>query len=183
MELLRWILTPLVRLFLRIRYRITVLNIGELKNSGRPVMIISNHNALIDSVIYKCVLPLDFHICGARPVYFSTARKRFLMALARTIRVTTEEQFLEDCTSLLRRKQNILVYPEMSKSARMKSFVDWGAKVARLSGVNVIPVRITGTDEKDQRTIRINIGRPVDYSACSHVEEINDLFFSEIKSL
>jgi len=111
-----------------------------------PAIVISNHPAFIDSVYFICSMRRRFVVCGAQPKYFSSRRKRMLMGLANIIKVESEEQFLEDCLTLLDKKEILLIYPEMGRNKEaLGEFKDWAAKVALSSKSSVTPCYMYGT--------------------------------------
>lgn len=183
MNFLRFILLRLLRLYVRFKFNIKVNNLALIPAAQRPLLFISNHPSLMDTLIYKCVLKQEFYVCGAKEKYFSTAGKRFIMKLARIIKVTKEDKFLEDCKMLLNRKYHILIYPEMGRFPEMSQFISWGAKVAQASGATVIPMRISGTASKPVKNIEINIGRAFSSPAGMDSSALNEIFFTKIKEL
>ena len=59
--LLDKIIALLVKFALRIRYRITVRGLGEIKSRGNNgILFLSNHPALIDPIIMLSILHKDF---------------------------------------------------------------------------------------------------------------------------
>ncbi len=128
-----------------------------------PAILACNHAHTWDSVYVICATRRRLTVCGARPVYFSTARKRALMGLLRVIEVAERDRYLNDCAALLARGESLLVYPEMCRNpGGMGSFRDWAAEVALASGHPVVPLYIRGTTEgHDPQQIRLHYGRPL----------------------
>jgi 1-acyl-sn-glycerol-3-phosphate acyltransferase len=183
MNLLRFILLQLTRLYIKCKYRIKMQNPQLIPRNRKPLLFISNHPSLLDTVIYKCALKQDFYVCGAKENYFSTASKRWIMKLARIIKVTGEENFLRDCSDLLSRRRHILIYPEMGRRPELGSFLNWGARVAKQSGVTVVPMRIYGTTSTPVRDIEIRVGEAFTSPENMDYTELNELFFKKIKDL
>jgi 1-acyl-sn-glycerol-3-phosphate acyltransferase len=183
MKFARSILLLFVKIYIRLKYSISVKNKGVLRQLQAPLIFISNHPSLLDSVIYKCVLGRPFFICGAKEKYFSSRRKRILMKLGRVIKVTSEEMFVKDCMDLIRDRKNILVYPEMGRYRNMEKFVNWCAKVAIHANATVIPLKIAGTEKESIRNIEVRIGEAINSQECCSSDELNELFYNKIKSL
>lgn len=183
MNFLRFILLRFVRLYVRIKYRVKVNDLRLVPSDQHPLLFISNHPSLLDTLIYKSVLKEDFYVCGAKEKYFSTSGRRLIMKLARVIKVTSEDKFLKDCSELLYRQQHILIYPEMGRSREMSSFINWGARVAQQSGVTVVPMRIYGTAASPVKEIEIKVGEAFNSPPNMDSNELNELFYKKIKEL
>lgn len=124
-----------------------------------PAIVISNHAAFIDSVLFICAMRRRFVVCGAKPNYFSSRMKRTLMGLANILKVENEEQFLADCNTLLNKNEIVLIYPEMGRNKEaMGAFKDWAAKVALSSNSPVIPCYVYGTTAGEQGRRKIIAG-------------------------
>jgi 1-acyl-sn-glycerol-3-phosphate acyltransferase len=182
MPFLRIVLPLFIRLYIYSRYRIEVHNRDALSDLPRPVIFVSNHNHVIDSLIYKCILGSKFYVCGAAETYFSSPMKRFIMQLGRVIKFSSGEKFLSECLSLLSRGKCVLLYPEMSTRKEMKKFEIHGARVAFHSKVPIVPMRIRGTEQKN-RIVNIYFGQPIVNHGCESEEQLNLLLFTSIKSL
>ncbi len=136
---------------------------GEaLRTAPAPFVIVCNHAALLDSILVICAARRRLAICGAKPVYFSTAARRAAMRLLRVVRVESREGFVRDCGALLARPEPILVYPEMGRNPDgLGPFREWAAQVVLDSGVAVIPCYIRGTTAgHDRRRLRLVVGEP-----------------------
>jgi len=183
MSFIRSIILILTKIYVRMKYRVSIKNKRALQHLRTPLIFISNHPSLLDSVIYKCILGRRFFICGAKEKYFSSPLSRLVMQLGRVVKVTSEEKFVEDCTALIHHKENILIYPEMGRSIQMQKFVNWCAKVAIHTNATVIPLKIAGTEKASARDIEIRIGEAIDGRQYRSCDELNELFFNKIKSL
>jgi len=133
---------------------------GKKKFPGiGPAILIANHAAFIDSVYFICAMRRRFVVCGAKSKYFSSRKKRMLMALANIIRVESEDQYLADCKSLLDKNEILLIYPEMGRNKEeMGEFKDWAAKVALANNCPLTPCYIYGTTEGEEGSKKIIVG-------------------------
>lgn len=162
MLFLRFIFKAYLRLKYERKYNVTIKNQSVLDQVSNPVIFISNHPSLKDTVFYKLYLAKEFYICGAQEKYFSTARKRFKMKLGKITKVTTLEEFMSDCSRLIQ-SNHLLIYPQMSRNKEITGFKDWCARVAIANDATVIPMRIRGTEEgaSPGREIEISIGEAI----------------------
>ncbi len=93
---IRNILKLFVKYYLHVfaGYRITGKE--NLPKKG-PAIVMSNHAAFVDSLYFICSIPSRFVICGAKPKYFNSVKKRILLGIANILKVETREQFEADC--------------------------------------------------------------------------------------
>lgn len=181
MSMLRWLLTPPLRWYLRRKYRVRVH--GYAPRGREPLIFISNHPHIMDTVLYKCFLSREVFVCGARPRYFSNAWKRFLMRLGKVRKVTTEAAYLADCQQLLAQGHRLLIYPELGRHKALGPFRDWAAKVALVAGVPVVPLSIRSTAEARHDGIEIRIGTPVDPNGFAGPSDLTAHFRTQIEAL
>lgn len=151
-----------IRLILRYYFILfkgfSVIGKKNLPKKG-PAILISNHAAFIDSVYFICAMRRRFVVCGAQPKYFSSGKKRLLMGLANIIKVESQAQFLADCSSLLDKKEILLIYPEMGRNKEaMGEFEDWAAKAALSGRSPVIPCYLYGTTIGENGRCRLIAG-------------------------
>ncbi|MFC2091054.1 lysophospholipid acyltransferase family protein [Bacteroidota bacterium] len=138
-----------------------VIDKKNLPEKG-PAIVISNHAAFIDSVFFICSIRRRFVVCGAKPNYFSSRRKRALMGLANILKVESEEQFLADCKTLLDKKEILLIYPEMGRNKeKMGAFKDWAARVAISSKSSVTPCYLYGTTVGEKGMSKLLVGEAI----------------------
>jgi 1-acyl-sn-glycerol-3-phosphate acyltransferase len=78
--LVRRLLRPLLRVALFAR-GFRALGAARLPRKRRALILIANHAAWVDSVLFIAAVRPRFTVCGAKPRYFETAPRRMLMAL------------------------------------------------------------------------------------------------------
>lgn len=118
----------------------------RLPRRRRPMILVANHAAWIDSVYMILAVRPRLAICGAKPPYFATAPRRLLMAIANILPVDGHDRFLEDCGRLLAAGEVLLIYPEMGRNpAGMGEFRTWAAEVALASAAPILPCYLQGT--------------------------------------
>lgn len=154
----------------------------HLPEKRKPCIIICNHAALVDSVYIICAVKPRFTICGARPNYFSTTIKRFVLRLGNVIKVENRQQFLDDCEALLKAGEVILIYPEMGRNPRgLSEFKQWAAEVALANRVPVIPCYLYGTSDGHEGKKRFFVGRAINPEG--NPETLTRTFYDEIENL
>ena len=159
--LLRLILKWLMKLFLHLKGFKTV-NGAKLPTTQQSYIVIANHAAFIDSIYMICSLKPRLTICGAKPKYFSTPFKRFIMRLGGIIKVDTPAQLIKDCVAFLANNQVILIYPEMGRNkAELGKFKTYAAEVSNKSSIPVIPCYIYSTTVGQSGAPRVIVGDPI----------------------
>jgi 1-acyl-sn-glycerol-3-phosphate acyltransferase len=154
--LLKLLLLPLLGWKLRFR----VVGGERLPRARRSLILACNHAALIDTVLLILAVRPRFTVCGAKPPYFRTAGRRFLMAVANILRVEDQATFLDDCRRLLRDGEILLIYPEMGRNPDgLGDFSDWAAEVALASGAPLLPCYLFGTTRGQEGGVRLFVGR------------------------
>ncbi len=139
---LKRLLAPPVRLLRGFR----VEGSDRLPARRRPLILVANHAAFIDSVYLILAVGPRFTICGAKPRLFKNAALRSVMAVGNILRVESHEQFLRDTRALLSAGEMLLVYPEMGRNPDgMEKFETWAAEVALASGAPLLPCYLFGT--------------------------------------
>ncbi|WYD81627.1 MAG: AMP-binding protein [Candidatus Electrothrix gigas] len=151
-------------LLLRIRYRVTVTGLKELKKStkkdDRPLVFLPNHQALIDPVI---VMSLLYNSFAPRPLVDEKQSKhwlaKYLMEMVQAILIpdlhvsshhAKEQVFagIEELVASLKRGENVLMYPagHISRGNREVIGANTGA-IAVVHGApeaRVVLIRIRG---------------------------------------
>lgn len=181
MKAIRILLTPIVRLYLRSKYEVT-LN-GTFTPQKGPCIYISNHPALLDTLFHKCFVHRELTVCGAKPVYFSSPKKRLLMRLGKIIQVTDEQQYLSDCQALLQAGEQLLIYPEMGRNYPMGAFKDWAAKVALKANCPIIPLHIRGTERSTPASITLGMGTTITPTDFRDAAALTQHFHTQIRAL
>jgi 1-acyl-sn-glycerol-3-phosphate acyltransferase len=134
---------------------------ARLPAGRRPLILVCNHAAWVDSVYLILALRPRFTICGAKPRYFATAPRRALMAILNILPVDPEgrEAFLADCRDLLAAGEILLIYPEMGRNpAGLGEFRTWAAEVALASGAPLLPCYLHGTTRGHLGPPRLIVG-------------------------
>ena len=159
--LLRRILSvPLKWIFWIQGFRVT--GRSHLPRRRSAAVVICNHAAFVDSIYLIIAIRPRFAICGARPKYFVKRATRFLLRTANILKVENEDQFKEDCLSLLRAGEIILIYPEMGRNpGGMGRFRVWAAEIALEADVPVIPCYLYGTTDGQTPPKRLIVGEPI----------------------
>ena len=156
-----------LRLFLKpvahVGFGYRVEHSENLPRKRRPLIVACNHPARIDSVLAILAIRPRFTICGARPAYFATAPRRFLMALANILEVESRDQFLCDCGELLTAGETLLVYPEGKRNPEdLGEFREWAAELALRHDVPILPCHLHGTARGHRGRRRLIVGREIE---------------------
>jgi len=132
---------------------------ARLPSRRRPLILVSNHAAFIDSVYFILAVRPRFAVCGAKPRLFATAPRRLLMAIANILRVEDHDRFLADCGALLAAGEVLLIYPEMGRNpAGMGELKTWAAEVAIENRVPILPCYLYGTTRGHAGPPRLRVG-------------------------
>jgi len=155
--LLRSVLKCALKPILFRNRRCRVVGQQNLPRTREPLVIVSNHPALIDSVYYICALRPRFMVCGAKPKYFSTSFRRIWMGIGNILKVENRDQFIHDCRRLLHQGETLLIYPEMGRTPHgLGPFKSWAVEIALESKTSILPCHISGTtDRRAKKTIRV----------------------------
>ena len=157
-RVLKLLLTPPVRLVMGFR----VEGPGRLPGRRRPLVVVANHAAFVDSVYLILALAPRFTVCGAKPRLFRNTGLRLLMAVANILRVESREQFLRDTGALLAAGETILVYPEMGRNpGGLGRFETWAAEAALASGAPLLPCYLYGTTRGHRGPPRLFVGEEI----------------------
>jgi 1-acyl-sn-glycerol-3-phosphate acyltransferase len=138
---------------------------ARLPARRRPLILVSNHAAFIDSVYFILAVRPRFAVCGARPRFFSTAPRRALMAIANILPVRDHDCFLADCGALLAAGEVLLIYPEMGRNpAGLGEFQTWAAEVALANRAPILPCYLLGTTRGHTGPPRLIVGEELEPS-------------------
>lgn len=161
---LRGVLKQLLRPIFRLR-GFSVVGPARLPNRRCSRIVVANHAAFIDTVYFILAMPVRFTVCGAHPRLFRNVRLRALMSLANILKVESREQFLDDCTTLLRSGEVLLIYPEMGRCPDgLGELRTWAAEVALAHGAEVQPCYLYGTTRGHRGPVQLRVGQPLDLS-------------------
>jgi len=155
-RLLKLVLRPAVLLGKGLRVR----GAHRLPRRRRPLILVSNHAAFIDSIYIILSVAPRFTICGAKPRLFRTPTRRALMALANILKVDDHGQYLHDCKTLLEAGEILLIYPEMGRFAhRLGPFKTWAAEVALANDTPLQPCYLYGTTRGHRGAPQLIVGQ------------------------
>ena len=142
---------------------------------GKGHLFIANHPTLLDIVILISVLPKVTCIVKKgvwdNPVMMASVRSAGYICNNGT------EQLLEECINLLKKGENLIVFPEGSRSVegRPGKFQRGFANIALKSKKNITPIYVSSDDvsltkshrwydipQTGRNTIRVNIDQDID---------------------
>ncbi len=156
---IRRLLKLLLALPARAKWGLDVDHGERLPRTREPLILACNHAALLDTVFLILALRPRFTVCGAKPSYFRTTARRFLMAVANILRVDDKEVFLADCRRLLLAGEIVLIYPEMGRNPEgLGAFQTWAAEVSLDNGVPLLPCYLHGTTRGHSGGVRLRVG-------------------------
>jgi 1-acyl-sn-glycerol-3-phosphate acyltransferase len=126
----------------------------RLPQRREPLVITCNHAAFTDTVFLALAVRPRFVVCGAKPRLFRDRRRRAVMAVGNVLRVDDHDQYLADCTALLRSGE-----AEMGRNPDgMGTFSTWPAEVALAAGVDLLPCHLHGTTRGDVGSHLLSVG-------------------------
>lgn len=161
--LLRRVLKLALHLPVRLVKGFQVEGAQRLPQRRRPLILVANHAAFIDSIYVILAVSPRFTICGAKPRLFKNPTRRKLMALANILKVEEHSQYLRDCTTLLAAGEILLIYPEMGRFPDgLGPFKKWAAEVALASGAPLLPCYIYGTTEGQEGAPKLFVGEEIE---------------------
>lgn len=159
---LRALLKALLLFPVRWRFRFRVVGGERLPRQRRPLILACNHASRLDTVFLILAVAPRFTVCGAKPHYFRTAERRFLLGIANILRVEGRADFLADCAGLLRAGEILLIYPEMGRNPeRLGEFSTWAAEVALESGAPLLPCYLFGTTRHHEGGVKLFVGSEI----------------------
>lgn len=163
MLVLRGLLRTLLAIYFYGIRHFKVCSSEKLPGKRQALILCCNHAALIDSIYIILAVKPRLTICGAKPRYFSTPFRRFLMRLANIIKVESRAGFLQDCGRLLQQAEIILIYPEMGRNPEgLGEFKTWAAEVALQNNVPILPCYLYGTTHGHSGPPRLIVGARIE---------------------
>jgi len=154
----RAVLRAIIKVSLGAGGRLKVRRGSGLPRQARPLIVVSNHPSLMDTVYYSCALTPPVTVCGAKPRYFSSVASRTLMRLGNVMRVEGHAQYVADCTRLLEQGRILLTFPEMGRQPQgVGPFSAWTAEVALRTAVPILPCHIRHAAGKTRQAV-ITVG-------------------------
>ena len=117
---------------------------------GAPYIFVCNHRSASDAYL-MCVLPNELiQIVNVWPFKIPVIGPFAKAAGYLSIKQMEHEDFIARCRELLAQGVSIVFFPEGTRSAsrRMGSFHGAFARLAQISGAPIVPVCISGTEDK-----------------------------------
>lgn len=140
------IVMGLIRIILKILYRVKLEGIENLNKIQGPAIIISNHQSLIDAVLLGAFLPNRFVF----PIDIETTQvwwiKPFLF-LAKTIPIDPSHPFsLKELIKCVEKENRIIIFPEgrITVTGSIMKIYDGPSYVALKTGAEILPIYIQG---------------------------------------
>ena len=132
--------------FLQIFYRVEVTGLKNLREAGDRVLIVANHQSLLDPALIAAFAPDDLTFAVDTHVAQSRIFKHF-MSLARTVPIDpTNPLSTRTLIDAVKAGEKVVIFPEgriTVTGALMKIFEGPGM-VADKAGAKIVPVRIDG---------------------------------------
>ena len=167
--------------WLRIWNRPETEGLEHIPPEGKPALMVSNHQAVMDSFYFPLVCPRQL-VHPAKKEYFTSpgfsgAVQKFFMTAVGQVPIDRESK--DAGANLLKVTQEVFdngdlfcIYPEGTRSpdGRIYKGKTGMARIAMESGVPCIPVGMIGTREANPigswiprpKKVRVKIGKPVD---------------------
>ena len=155
-----------------------------LRSARGPMIVVSNHASRSDSFFFVHAATRRLAICGARPAWFSSPLRRWLMRWLGVRRVDGRAPFLDDCEALLAEGRLLLLYPEMKTNRDgMGAFSTWAAELALRSGAPVLPCCIHGTGRNQTGRVHLVVGEARSYGPPQTPGSLTEALRAEIVAL
>ena len=164
-------------------------------------ILVSNHQSHLDWIAsaYPCI-PRRFTYIGQVDKYtgFQGFGRNILYFIAGVIPINRKDNIskkfaLEKAVKVLKRGDIVIIYPEgtRSRTGEIQKGKSGAAKIHLRSGVPILPMAIKGTfgllppggKLKIRRTVKINIGQPLDFEEERKMAKILDCNSEEYRSL
>jgi 1-acyl-sn-glycerol-3-phosphate acyltransferase len=148
-------------------YRIEVVG-GERIPSGGGAILVANHESIWDPFVLGVATEREIHYLAKAELF----RNRALAAALRSLNAFPVERGGGDMAAIseaarrLERGELLGIFPQgTSKPERQNGWHRGAARLALVTGVPVVPVRLTGTRPLPLPTrIRIAVGEPIQVS-------------------
>ena len=141
---------PVVRLFFRIifssMYRVRVRGLEHIQNAGGGVMVISNHQSLIDGLLLAVYLPGMYSFVVNRFMAGRWWARLFLCLVDTHVTDTNSPMAIKRLVEIVKQGGRLVVFPEgriTTTGAMMKTY-DGPGLIADKGRATVIPARIEG---------------------------------------
>lgn len=118
---------------------------AEHLRRARGCLVLANHPTLIDVVVLISLL--DSADCVVKSALWDSVFLGGVLRAARYIRNDDSERLVEDCTASLRRGENLVIFPEGTRSVpgRPYTFLRGAAHIALASECAILPVLLRCT--------------------------------------
>ena len=201
---LKYWLTFIVNIYLKIYHRVRVINPENIPKSGSGV-IASNHLSHLDGIIIKSITAFytrrKINFLAAEDVYNKNFLFRFLCDLGNCIpvkRATSDRVALLKVIKLLKKENLCGLFPEGQRSRDGKiGQAKLGVAIMALkSGSPIVPLAIKGTFEAFPRktkfikpaTVILKFGTPLQYAvekkpSKERINEVRDEIMNRIQKL
>ncbi|MDA9101300.1 1-acyl-sn-glycerol-3-phosphate acyltransferase [Omnitrophica bacterium] len=157
---------------------------------GKHYVIVGNHQSMLDIMVVLAALPCHFKFMAKRELY-SVPFIGWHMALAGYIGLDRQSKHsgraaVVKAKEWLDKGVSVLLFPEGTRSLDLKihAFKIGAFKLARESGLEILPVVIDGTGSavpkkslilRRNSELRVSVGKPV------HAEDISDESLSRLR--
>lgn len=178
------------------RIKIEVIGKANLPKNN-PYIIISNHQGNADIPILLGAMPHNFRFIIKRelfkvPIFGWYLKKAGYLSINRES-PREAKKTLEDSINILNQGENILIFPEGTRSydGKLGKFKNGGVAIAQESGFPVVPVAIDGSYRIQKRgkvgmnsgKVRVIIGKPYIVEKSQGVIEATKTVRDKIQSL
>ena len=147
----------------------------ENLSSERPVVMLSNHRGAFDIPVLQGYLPLQFRWVSKKSL-FKIPVVGWSMSLAGYISIDRENsprayRSIITAAKKIKKGTSVLIFPEGTRSAagRLLPFKKGPFFLARKSGVDIVPLCVTGTEDIMKKgslaihpsEVTVTVGRPI----------------------
>jgi 1-acyl-sn-glycerol-3-phosphate acyltransferase len=152
------------RRFMRWLYRIEVVGAGRIPSQGGFILA-SNHDSIVDPFILAVATTREIRYMAKIELFGNRAVAATLRALGAfpVERGGGDRAAFSEAAELLRRGEVLGIFPQgTSKQQLSRRWHRGAARLALVTGVPIVPVRMTGTRALPFRTrVRIVVGHPI----------------------
>ena len=174
-KILFWFLRDLCLLALRIYNRLSISGREKIPPE-RPLILAANHTSNMDPVVVGCSFPLKVRPLGKIELFQGNRAFKWLITHLGCIPVSRESDSaaasaLKQFLSILKNGENVLIFPEGSRShdGRLKPIEGGITVLATGTGAPIVPAYIAGTFECmpigakfiKPHKIRVRFGNPI----------------------
>ncbi len=171
------ILRPIAVFFLRILYRIEIINKDNIPKEG-PFIFVGNHKHNFDFVSLISATKLTVHFLAKKELIDKHGWLFGRLGIIPVDRSTKNKEAINEAISMLNKKEVIGIFPEGTFNKTeyiIKPFKYGAVKIASESNVPIVPFAIVGDYRLFRRGLKIIFGKPY------MVTEKNDLTKENVK--